>query len=51
MAHIGKLVSIRLFLTVVKSFSSKELIVKRPTKQNFFQPFVGHGNSLVSQFS
>lgn len=50
-AHLWKPVSVRLFLTTVKSFSGKELIVKRSTKQNFFQPSVGHGNGLKRPFS
>lgn len=51
MAHFGKPVSVRLLLTTVKGFSSKGLIVKRSTKQNFFQPSVGCGNDLISPFS
>lgn len=43
--------SLQNILAAVKSFSSKELTVKRSTKQNFFEPSVGHGTSLIRQFS
>lgn len=45
-----KLVSLRLFLAAVKSFSSQELIVRRSTKQDFFELSVRYGTSLIRQF-
>lgn len=45
-----KLVSLRLFLAAVKSFSSQELIVRRSTREDFFELSVRYGNNLIRQF-